>query len=157
MAGQLLHVAQAAAGFRHQPGRVGDERAPARVRRAAVEAEIAIELTEPVHDAAGSKAAWRATALRPNYGTFGSGAAAKLQQGAPQVGVERYRPTIALFGGAIVQLDVIGEPPLGVEHHRPGQLGDLAGAETGFDRQQDHDAVALRVTAVTNAAQDRKS
>ena len=59
---------------------------------------------------------------------------AQEQQSTPQIGMQRDRSTAALFGGAVVQLDVIRDPSVAVEHHRPGQLGDLAGAQSSFDR-----------------------
>ena len=52
-----------------------------------------------------------------------------------------------------MQFDTIGEPAVGVEHHGPGQLGDLAGAEPGSDRQQDHHSVPLRVSPTARVAQ----
>jgi hypothetical protein len=64
-----------------------------------------------------------------------------------QIAAERDRAAAALSGGAVVQLDAIGDPSVGVEHHGPGQLGDLTGAQTGFNRQQDHHAVTPRVSA----------
>jgi hypothetical protein len=35
-----------------------------------------------------------------------------------------------------MQLDAIGDAAVTVEHHRPGELGDLASAQAGFDRQR---------------------
>ena len=85
----------------------------------------------------------------------GSGLPAQSLQFAAQSGMERYRATAALFRGVIVQLDAMTDSSISIEHHRPSQLGDLAGTQTGFDRQQDHDAVALRVTATASTAQGR--
>ena len=53
--GQLLNITQAAAGFEDEPCGVGDERAAARMRCAALEPELAIESGKPVHDAAWSQ------------------------------------------------------------------------------------------------------
>jgi hypothetical protein len=39
-----------------------------------------------------------------------------------------------VFGSGVVQLDPIRNARLRIEQHRPGQLGDLAGAQSGFDR-----------------------
>ena len=48
------------------------------------------------------------------------------------------QPTASLLGCAITQLDHAADFASGIEDHVPGQLGDLAGPQSGFDRQQ-HD------------------
>jgi len=52
-----------------------------------------------------------------------------------------------------VKLDMARDAALGVDHHRPCQLGDLAGAKAGLDRQQDHDEIAIGISAVSGSAQ----
>ena len=42
-----------------------------------------------------------------------------------------------------LDVDRVRHAALRIAHHRPIEAGDLAGPETGFDREQDHDAVAL--------------
>jgi hypothetical protein len=40
---------------------------------------------------------------------------------------------------------IVGDAALRIEDHRPIQAGDLAGAQAGLHREQDHRAVAGRV------------
>ena len=77
----------------------------------------------------------RPAALRADNRALGSGVPTELLQRAAQIAAQRYRAAATLFGGAVVQLDAIADPSVGIEYHRPGQLGDLAGAEAGSDRQ----------------------
>jgi len=67
--------------------------------------------------------------------------------------MQRDRPAASLLGRGVVKLDMIREAPLGVDHHRPCQLGDLASAQAGLYRQQDHDAIALGISAVRGSSQ----
>src|SRR5205807_4961281 len=66
MAGKLLHVAQAAAGFEHQPRGVGHESPPPGMRGAAFETEIAVKAAKPVDDAAGPQ---RVTPFGTDHGS----------------------------------------------------------------------------------------
>ena len=52
MSGQLLYVAQRSARSGKYARRSGNERAASRVRGAAMQAELAVCVAEPVHDAA---------------------------------------------------------------------------------------------------------
>jgi hypothetical protein len=52
-----------------------------------------------------------------------------------------------------VKLDMSRDAALRVDQHRPCQFGDLAGAKAGLDRQQDHDAIALGISAVSGSPQ----
>jgi hypothetical protein len=52
MLGEALHVAEAAAGFEHEPSGVGDECSAPGVRAATLETELAIERSEPVDNTA---------------------------------------------------------------------------------------------------------
>ena len=62
--------------------------------------------------------------------------------------MHRDAPTAALLGDGVGDGQAIGDPPARVEHHRPVEPRDLAGAQAGFHRQQDDDAVAAgRLTA----------
>src|SRR5262245_19179878 len=67
--------------------------------------------------------------------------------------MERDGAAATLLGSAIVQLDPVREPAVGVEYHRPSQLGDLTGTQTGFDREQHHDAITRRVSSTSRSAQ----
>src|SRR3954454_22021817 len=82
--GQLLHVAETAAGFEHEVRRVRDESAASGMRRASAEPELAIELPEPVHNTAGSQTAC-STTLRANDGALGSGVPPELLQSTAQI------------------------------------------------------------------------
>jgi hypothetical protein len=75
----------------------------------------------------------------------------KLPQWAYQIGMQRNRPAATFLRSGIVELDVACDAALGVDHHQPGQLGDLAAAQAGLDRQQNHDAIAIRVSAVSGS------
>lgn len=61
----------------------------------------------------------------------------------------------ALLRHPVMQLDAVGDVALRVEHHRPSQLGDLTGAETGLDAEQDHDPIPPRVAAYGRLLQQR--
>jgi len=63
---QLLNIAQATSRLEHEPGGIGDEGAPPRVRTAALEPKLAIEPGEPVDDAARAQ---RAATLGPDDGS----------------------------------------------------------------------------------------
>ncbi len=67
--------------------------------------------------------------------------------------MQRDRPAASLLCRGVVEFDMARDAALGVDHHRPCQLGDLAGAKAGLDRQQDHDAIALGISAVSGAPQ----
>src|SRR5438105_5502608 len=70
--------------------------------------------------------------------------------------MEWSRATTALFGGSVIQLDMICDTTVRIEQHWPGQLGDLAGAQSGFEGEQDHHTVTLRVPAVADSPQRGK-
>ena len=142
VAGQQLHIAQRTAGLVHPPGGAGDEGATAGVGRAALEAEAAVGRGEPVADADGRHGG---AALGADDGTDTVRHAAQGRQGRVQVRVQGDAAAAAVLGGAIQQLQHGADGAARRQHHVPGRLGDLAGAQAGLDRQQDHDAVAVGV------------
>src|SRR5205823_2234754 len=70
--------------------------------------------------------------------------------------MEGDRATAALLCGSVIQLDVIRDTTVRIEQHWPGQLGDLASAQSGFEGEQDHHTVTLRVPAVADSPQRGK-
>jgi hypothetical protein len=62
-------------------------------------------------------------------------------------------PSPALLRDDVADVDRAGHATLRVEHHRPIQPGDLAGAQAGLDRQQDHRAIAGGERGTRDAAQ----
>src|SRR5438477_1987380 len=66
------------------------------------------------------------------------------------------RATAALFGGSVIQLDMIRDTTVRIEQHRPGQLGNFPSAKPGFEGEQDHHTVTLRVPAVADSPQRGK-
>src|SRR5205085_4066152 len=70
--------------------------------------------------------------------------------------MEWNRATTALFGGSVIQLDMLRDTTVRIEQHWPGQLGDLAGSQPGFEGEQDHHTVTLRVPAVADSPQRGK-
>ena len=49
------------------------------------------------------------------------------------------------FGDGVANIDDVADLAIVGHHHRPLEAGDLAGSETGLDRQQHDDGVALRL------------
>ena len=68
--------------------------------------------------------------------------------------MDRDQPTALLLGRAIAQLDHVADLAGRVEHHVPGQLGDLASPQAGFDRQQHDQLVTEGVTGVAGKDQE---
>src|SRR5271154_4222651 len=56
--------------------------------------------------------------------------------------MHRNAPAAALLRDDVADVEGARDATLRVENHRPVEAGDLAGAQAGLDRQQDHDAVA---------------
>ena len=54
----------------------------------------------------------------------------------------------SLLGRIIAKFDDRSDLAPWVQHHVPGEIGDLAGAQACFDRQENDDDVSLRVSAV---------
>ena len=71
---------------------------------------------------------------------------APRRQGDPQIRVERNQATTIVFGGVIPELDQRSDFTGRIEHHVPRQVGDLAGAQAGLDRQENDDTVAFRIS-----------
>jgi hypothetical protein len=133
--GEQLNVAQRAAGLVNKPGGSGDERAAARMGGAAGETDSATGEGEPVDVADG----------RHRLATLGSddrpGATcqqAPSGEGGLQRRVDRNAAAAVLLGDAVVELDGLADLAGRIEHHVPGQIGNLAGPQPGFGRQQ-HD------------------
>src|SRR6516225_2716050 len=51
------------------------------------------------------------------------------------------------LAGTVGQRDLIADRTVRAGHHAPGQLGDLLGAQSGLEAQEDDHAVALRVAS----------
>ena len=146
VAGQQLHVAQRAAGLMDQARCPGDEGAPARMRRAAVEADRTKGPREPQHDAARSHAS---AALRRDDGAGGHAHCAPGEKRLPQLRMQRDAAAGSLLGGVIAQLDAGGKVAVAGEHHVPGEAGNLARPQARLDREQDNQPIAVRVPGRT--------
>jgi hypothetical protein len=134
-----------AAGFMDEAGRSRDEGAAAGMGRAPVQAKVPIRALEPEDDAERSH---RATSLGSNHVSRPPGRRLPpSRKGIGQCGVHRNQPTTALLGRDITQCNGVADLTTCVEHHVPGQACDLAGAQAGFCRQQNHHAVAEWMTA----------
>src|SRR5579863_3762613 len=100
---ELLHVAQTTADFGDEPSGVGDEGAAPRVRRTALETDLAIELREPVDDAARPHCA---APFRADDRPRRAVELPQVVQRASQLWVHRDQATAAVLGCAIAQRDV---------------------------------------------------
>lgn len=119
---------------------------------AADEAEVSVPALEHVHDRL------RRGGLRPfrlddewaggahvGRATGAQRFLAILNQGVSHVLVQRNpAPGFSLTGG-VEQANFPSYLALGIIGHPPGQLRDLLGPETGFHREQEDEAIALRV------------
>jgi hypothetical protein len=52
------------------------------------------------------------------------------------------------FGDGVANIDDVADLAIVGHHHRPLEAGDLAGPETGLDRQQRDHSVALRLPSL---------
>ena len=145
-----LHVAQAAAGAVDVAGGHRDEAAPAGMRRAALVAQLLEESDEPIHDAVRLQVG---AAIGADHWPDRLGGARQSFQRAAQVGMHGNPPSAALLCNDVANMDRAGDAALRVGHHGPIEAGDLAGAQAGFDREQDHRAVAGRERGMRDAAQ----
>jgi hypothetical protein len=117
VSGERLNIVLAAAGFEAVLGRLGDDGAPAGMRRGAGEPERAVEIAEPLRHGPGPHrgAVFRADDAGQRYWRrFGL----EVDPRGPQVVVERDRPATPLaFGRAIAQLQCIADRPVRGPHH----------------------------------------
>ena len=58
-----------------------------------------------------------------------------------KIGMHRDQPAAAVLGRIIAKLDHIADVAAAIKHHVPGQVRDLAGAQSGLGRQQDDHSV----------------
>jgi hypothetical protein len=68
--------------------------------------------------------------------------------------MDRDQPTAALFCRVIPKLDDIADLAARIDHHIPRQVCDLAGAQSGFRRQQDNHSVTDRVAGAIGEGQE---
>src|SRR6516165_5906982 len=147
--GELLHVAQAAAGLDHLAGRHRDKGAAAGVAARALDAERAEVFAEPDADA-GRRVAAAALGIdhRQVMPELVRARRGERLQRLAQLRVHRDRTATGFaLAGTVGQRDLIANRTVRAGHHAPGQLGDLLGAQAGLEAQENDHAVTLRVAA----------
>jgi hypothetical protein len=136
--GQQLDVAQAAAAAVDVARRGGDEGSSAGVRRASLEAELSEQRRKPIdHACRAQTAATGGADDRPGRFAYPQEAPKR----AAQVGMHGDAPAAAFFGDRVVDCENVCDLAVRVEDHRPFEPGHLAGAESRFDRQEDHHSI----------------
>ena len=139
MTGQQLNVPQRTTGLVGEPGGPGDEGAPARMGRAAVETDVVKCTIEPDHD---TEWRHRATALRSNDRTHAGRETSIACHCRAKVGVNGDQSAAAVLGRGITQLDHRTDFACWIEHHVPGQLRDLTGPQARLGGEQDDHPIA---------------
>ena len=144
MPGEKLNVPQTSPGLVDVPRGDGDEAPPTRMRRAGFKAERLVKRREPIHDAVGLQMRAPIGADHPTYRR--AARARQTLKRAPQIGMHGNAPAAALFRNGVADMDRAAHTTLRVENHRPIEAGDFARPQAGFDREQDHGAVAGGIT-----------
>ena len=117
---------------------------------AAGEAHALVSSLEPVDDAErGHRAA-------PFGSNDRSGARfdPPRRQGGGEIVVKRDRASALFLGRPVAQFDRCRYLATRVEHHIPCELGDFAGAQAGFHRQKNDDAIAEGISGLTGVGEE---
>ena len=67
--------------------------------------------------------------------------------------MHRDATTRAAFGDGVANIDDVADLAIVGHHHRPLETGDFAGPQTGLDRQQHDDGVALRLPSLAGISE----
>jgi hypothetical protein len=138
MSREQLDVAQAAAAAVDVPRGGGDEGSSVEVRRASLKAELSEQRREPIdHAGRAQTAATGGADDRPEGFAYPQQASKRVAQ----VGMHGDAATATLLGDRVVDRKNVCDLAASVEHHRPFESGHLAGAQSRFDRQQDHHSI----------------
>ena len=138
VAGEQLDVPQRTTGLVDEPRGPGDERAPSRMRRAAVEANVPEGAIEPDYD---TQWRHRPAALGLNERSAAGRETAISSERLPKIGVHGDQSAAAVLGCDVPELDHGSDVAGWIEHHVPGQVGDFTGAQASLGGQQDDHTV----------------
>jgi hypothetical protein len=120
------------------------------VRRTSLEAELFEQRRKPVdHAGRAQTTATSGAHDRPRWFAYPQQASERTAQ----VRMHGDAPTATLLGDRVVDRKTVGDLAARIEDHWPLELGDLAGAQSRFDRQEDHHSITGREWCNRRSAQ----